>query len=123
LDNLFSFLRRKTDFFVGASPDVIESTVMAVLKKHSDLANKEKIAKEKKLAKEKEEKLKKQQALEKKKKVQYGVVFFSDLTQNLTELFDFPRRKPKLLLPLLLPLPKQPAAPQVRPWKTTVSWK
>lgn len=67
LDNLFSFLRRKTDFFVGAPPDVIEATVMGVLQKHSDIAVKEKAEKEKKLAKEKEEKLKKQRALEKKK--------------------------------------------------------
>lgn len=67
LDNLFSFLRRKTDFFVGATPEMIEETVMGVIKKHADLAAKEKLAKEKKIAKEKEEKLKKQRALEKKK--------------------------------------------------------
>jgi hypothetical protein len=67
LDNLFSFLRRKTDFFVGATPDVIEETVMAVIKKHAALAAKDKAEKEKKAAKEKEEKLKKQRALEKKK--------------------------------------------------------
>eukprot|EP01038_Epipyxis_sp_PR26KG_P015417 gene15417-20799_t len=65
LDNLFSFLRRKTDFFSGATPEKIEELVMNVIRKHATLNNKD-IA-EKKAAKEKEERLKKQK-LEKKKK-------------------------------------------------------
>ena len=69
LDNLFSFLRRKTDFFVGASPEVIEETVMAVIRKQGAIAAKEKADKEKKAAKEKEDKVKKQVAAEKKKRV------------------------------------------------------
>eukprot|EP00598_Pedospumella_elongata_P002858 CAMPEP_0184976310 /NCGR_PEP_ID=MMETSP1098-20130426/7296_1 /TAXON_ID=89044 /ORGANISM="Spumella elongata, Strain CCAP 955/1" /LENGTH=379 /DNA_ID=CAMNT_0027499157 /DNA_START=43 /DNA_END=1182 /DNA_ORIENTATION=- len=68
LDNLFSFLRRKTDFFVGASPEVIEETVMAVIRKQGAIAAKEKADKEKKAAKEKEDKVKKQVAAEKKKR-------------------------------------------------------
>eukprot|EP01032_Pedospumella_encystans_P008701 gene8701-10295_t len=68
LDNLFSFLRRKTDFFVGASPEVIEETVMAVIRKQGAIAAKEKADKEKKAAKEKEDKIKKQVAAEKKKR-------------------------------------------------------
>jgi len=66
---LFSFLRRKTDFFVGASPEVIQETVLAVIQKHSDIAAKDKAEKERKLAKEKEDKIKKQVAAEKKKRV------------------------------------------------------
>ena len=80
LDNLFSFLRRKTDFFVGATPEMIQETVMGVLKKHSDLAAKEKAEKEKKAAKEREEKLKKQRALEKKKV--YIFLLFSSIELN-----------------------------------------
>lgn len=37
LDAVFSFLRRKTDFFTGASPEVINETVARVVRKHSDL--------------------------------------------------------------------------------------
>lgn len=65
LDNLFSFLRRKTDFFVGASPEMVEDIVLKAVKKHAELSEKEQL--EKKLKKEKEEKLK-QQKLEKKRK-------------------------------------------------------
>ena len=67
LDHLFSFLRRKTDFFVGASSDTIETTVLTVLRKHGEITAK--AEKDKKLAKEKEEKLKAIR-LEKKRKVE-----------------------------------------------------
>mmetsp|Transcript_12892 Transcript_12892/g.17675 ORF Transcript_12892/g.17675 Transcript_12892/m.17675 type:complete len:329 (+) Transcript_12892:28-1014(+) len=65
LDNLFSFMRRKTDFFVGASPSQIEETVLKVIRKQQQIAEKDEAAKKK--AREKEELLKKQK-LEKKKK-------------------------------------------------------
>lgn len=65
LDNLFSFLRRKTDFFVGASQSQVEETVMKAVKKHSEISAKEE--KEKKKRREKEE-LKKKELAEKKKK-------------------------------------------------------
>lgn len=64
LDHLFSFLRRKTDFFVGATPEVIEETVMNVIKKHAALAAKAEA--DKKAAREKELKLKKARELKKK---------------------------------------------------------
>lgn len=54
---------------MGASPEVIEETVMAVIKKHGAIAAKEKVDKERKAAKEKEDKIKKQVAAEKKKRV------------------------------------------------------
>ena len=71
LDNLFSFLRRKTDFFVGASSSTIETTVLNVLRKHADISAK--TEKDKKIAKEKEEKLKAAR-LEKKRKVSLIVI-------------------------------------------------
>ena len=54
---------------MGASPEVIEETVMAVIRKQGAIAAKEKADKEKKAAKEKEDKVKKQVAAEKKKRV------------------------------------------------------
>ena len=66
LDYLFSFMRRKTDFFVGASIEQIESTVLGIIRKHRAISEKDQAAKKK--AKEKEELLKKQK-LEKKRKV------------------------------------------------------
>jgi len=67
LDNLFSFLRRKTDFFVGASSAKVEELVLSVIKKHSALS--EKTEHEKRKEKEKEEK-KRKDRLALKKKVQ-----------------------------------------------------
>lgn len=65
LDNLFSFLRRKTDFFVGASQKQVEELVMKVVRKHASLS--EKTENEKKLEREREEK-KRLARLEKKRK-------------------------------------------------------
>ena len=65
MDALFSFLRRKTDFFSGASPEQIQELVMKVINKHSAIAAKDEA--DKKAAIEKEKKRK--EALEKKKKV------------------------------------------------------
>ena len=70
LDYLFSFMRRKTDFFVGASIEQIESTVLGIIRKHRAISEKDEAAKKK--AKEKEELLKKQK-LEKKRKV---IIFY-----------------------------------------------
>jgi hypothetical protein len=83
LDNLFSFLRRKTDFFVGAPLDKIEELVLKVIKKQHGIS--EKVEADKKKAKEKEEKLKKQKA-EKKKKVlfYYFIIYcFAYITINI----------------------------------------
>jgi len=66
LDNLFSFLRRKTDFFAGASPAKVEELVLSVIKKHAALSEKTEL--EKRKIKEKEEKKRKERiALQKKK--------------------------------------------------------
>ena len=42
LDTVFSFLRRKTDFFTGAADGVAEETVRRVVRKQSALAVKDK---------------------------------------------------------------------------------
>ena len=63
LDHLFSFLRRKTDFFTGASEEAIEELVLKVIRKHGALKAKE--AADKAAAKDKEDKRK---AADKKKK-------------------------------------------------------
>lgn len=72
LDTVFSFLRRKTDFFSGAEPQVIEDTILKSVRKQAALAEKDRFYKkqqeaekrrkqeeaklEKRLKKEKEEK-------------------------------------------------------------------
>lgn len=65
LDVLFSFLRRKTDFFSGASEEKINDLVLSIIKKHSRLHEQDQ--KVKKIAAEKEE-AKKREKLEKKRK-------------------------------------------------------
>lgn len=74
LENLFSFLRRKTDFFTGASEDQIEELVLKVVRKHSAITAKEEAEKKKK--KDKEEKIKREKA-EKKKRVKASYPFLS----------------------------------------------
>jgi hypothetical protein len=64
---LFSFLRRKTDFYTGATPAMAEELVLKVVRKHSALAEKEDA--EKKKVREKEELAKKKKLEEKKKRV------------------------------------------------------
>ncbi len=71
LDNLFSFLRRKTDFFAGASAEQIQEVVAKAISKQAELARRDEA--EKKAAREKEEKLKKQKIEQKKKQVGRGM--------------------------------------------------
>jgi hypothetical protein len=66
LDNLFSFLRRKTDFFTGATTEMIEDLVLKHVKKHAELTKRDE--EEKKKVREREERLKKKRLEEKKKK-------------------------------------------------------
>ena len=56
LDNLFSFLRRKTDFFTGAPTETIKETVMKAIDKQASIHEKKEA--EKKVAAEKEKKRK-----------------------------------------------------------------
>lgn len=66
LNNLFSFLRRKSDFF-NESNDKIENVVLEALRKHAKLSENEKL--QKKLQKEKEEKVKQAKLLAKQKEI------------------------------------------------------
>jgi hypothetical protein len=66
LDNLFSFLRRKTDFFTGATPQMVEELVLKAVRKHEEISAREEA--EKKKQKEREEKLKRKKLEEQKKK-------------------------------------------------------
>ncbi|KAI9917423.1 hypothetical protein PsorP6_012988 [Peronosclerospora sorghi] len=45
LDTVFSFLRRKTDFFSGADPQVIEDTILRSVRKQASLAEKDQFQK------------------------------------------------------------------------------
>jgi hypothetical protein len=45
LETVFSFLRRKTDFFSGATPAVVEETVLNAVRKQAALAEKDQYAK------------------------------------------------------------------------------
>ncbi|KAL4111321.1 hypothetical protein PRIC1_003002 [Phytophthora ramorum] len=70
LDTVFSFLRRKTDFFSGAEPQVVESTILKSVRKQAALAEKDQFRKKQ----QEDEKRRKQEAahkaaeLEKKQK-------------------------------------------------------
>jgi hypothetical protein len=72
LDNLFSFLRRKTDFYSGASSDQVETLVLKVLRKHTALADQ--TERDKKKEREKEEKKRKERIAKQK---QVSVVIWS----------------------------------------------
>ncbi|KUF86843.1 hypothetical protein AM588_10001385 [Phytophthora nicotianae] len=66
LDTVFSFLRRKTDFFTGAEPQVVEDTILKSVRKQAALAEKDQFHKKQQEA----EKRRKQEAvkLEKRQK-------------------------------------------------------
>ena len=57
LDNLFGFLRRKTDFYNGVTLEKIDSLVSSAIRKHHEIFLREKQEKEEK--KRREEKRKK----------------------------------------------------------------
>lgn len=67
LDTVFSFLRRKTDFFSGATPEVIEETILKCVRKQAILAEKDQFHK-KQQEEEKRKKRLAEEALKKKKK-------------------------------------------------------
>ena len=64
MDNLFGFLRRKTDFFAGASEEQVQGVVLGSLKKQRDLFEQE--AAKKKASATKEKKKKEELAAKKK---------------------------------------------------------
>ncbi|GMF21355.1 unnamed protein product [Phytophthora fragariaefolia] len=70
LDTVFSFLRRKTDFFTGAEPKVIEDTILKSVRKQAALAEKDQFHKKQQDAEKrrKQEAARKAAQLEKKQK-------------------------------------------------------
>ena len=70
LDTVFSFLRRKTDFFSGAEPHVIENTILTSVRKQASLMEKEQLLKKHQEAKkrQKQQTSRKAAELEKKQK-------------------------------------------------------
>lgn len=76
LDHFFGFLRRKTDFFAGASNETVEELVLKTVRKNAALSEKDR--KQKQLEREKEEK-KKQVLLEKKRKVSCCTCQYPDI--------------------------------------------
>ena len=66
LESLFSFLRRKTDFYVGASPAKVEELVLKIVRKQAELSKE--TEDEKRMEREKEER-KRKEKLERKRKV------------------------------------------------------
>jgi len=61
LDSVFGFLRRRTDFFKGASMEKAEQTVMDAFRKHASIAEQE-VAKEKAKEEKKRKKAEKEKA-------------------------------------------------------------
>lgn len=67
LDTVFSFLRRKTDFFTGATPEMVEETILKCVRKQAHVAEKDQLLK-KQQEEEKRRKKAAEDALKKKKK-------------------------------------------------------
>ncbi|CAI5740804.1 unnamed protein product [Peronospora destructor] len=68
LDTVFSFLRRKTDFFTGAEPQVIENTILKSVRKQASLVEKDKIYKKHQETKKRQKKEASRKAAELEKK-------------------------------------------------------
>ncbi|CAI5740652.1 unnamed protein product [Peronospora destructor] len=68
LDTVFSFLRRKTDFFTGAEPQVIEDTILKSVRKQASLVEKDQIYKKHQETKKRQKKESSRKAAELEKK-------------------------------------------------------
>jgi len=71
LEHFFGFLRRKTDFFAGASQSTVEDIVLKTVRKNAILA--EDVKKQKRLENEREDQ-KRKERLEKKKKEEQAAI-------------------------------------------------
>lgn len=84
LDTVFSFLRRKTDFFSGASAETIESTVLKCVRKQAQLADEAQQRKRQ----EDEQKRKKLAAAEQKRKAEQKAAVAAEKTARETPRFE-----------------------------------
>ncbi|EGZ13356.1 hypothetical protein PHYSODRAFT_335134 [Phytophthora sojae] len=84
LDTVFSFLRRKTDFFTGAEPQVIEDTILKSVRKQAALAEKDQFHKKQQEAEKrrKQEAARKAAKLEKKQKKEEEAPRFEEITDD-----------------------------------------
>ena len=67
MDAMFSFLRRKTDFFTGASQEKIESLVLGIIRKQATLSERDLTEKKAAAAREEKKKREKMEKAEKKR--------------------------------------------------------
>jgi hypothetical protein len=88
LDSMFSFLRRKTDFFTGASQEKIENLVLGVIRKHASLSERDQA--EKKANALKEEKKKKEREEKKRKvRIKSGIILYRRHSEIVIDAFVF----------------------------------
>jgi hypothetical protein len=88
LDSMFSFLRRKTDFFTGASQEKIENLVLGVIRKHASLSERDQA--EKKANALKEEKKKKEREEKKRKvRIKSGIILYRRHNEIVSMLLYF----------------------------------
>ena len=127
MDHLFGFLRRKTDFFAGASQETIEETVKKAIQKQAAIHAKS--VADKKAAKEREEKAKKLAAEKKRKQEEEAAkaklaaekppaaAVEDDGVIEMGEdgTFDVSSSKPAAAAPVAAPAAKQ-AAPAHAAW-------
>ncbi|KAL7688224.1 putative CS domain, HSP20-like chaperone, NudC domain-containing protein [Plasmopara halstedii] len=81
LDTVFSFLRRKTDFFSGAEPQVVEDTILKCVRKQAALAEKDRFQKKQQEAEKRRKQEEKRQKKEKEEQ-QASVPRFEEITDD-----------------------------------------
>lgn len=113
LDTMFSFLRRKTDFFNGPNgqdTDAAVKKVNEVLQKHVQLHNQEKKKKDdEKKRKEKEAERKKREKLQKEKEVAAAAAAAEGVIEMDDDKgFDISSEQPQSSTPITLPDVKEP---------------
>lgn len=115
LDNLFGFLRRKTDFYNGASLDKIDEIVSAAIRKHHAINEQEKKVKDEKRKAVEKKKLAKKKAEEAAAKKEDDVMELSE--DGSFDATKAPTPKPTIISPpsVTTPEPMETVPPVVPP--------